>query len=400
MNIKLFATLFLAVFSVTIGVGLVVPLLPVYAHELGATGLYIGFMFGAFSLSRTIFLPYFGKASDRKGRKPFITTGLLVYFLVSIAYIFSKSVNLFILIRFFQGIASAMILPVALAYVGDITPKRREGFVMGLFNMSLFGGLSVGPVIGGMVKDTFGIQMAFLSMGLFCFAGFLLCLMLLPPTKDETPPSRVKPPLNYRILMKDKNIGGLFIFRLAYTTCIGIVWAFLPLFADSAFNLSSSIIGILLMVGVLTTGLLQAPMGFLADRFSKRTLFAIGGFVTGVAIFSFVMVHSFWGLFWANILFGIGGGIAMPSIMAMTVIIGNETHSMGSIMSLLTMGHSLGMLLGPILAGIMMDAFQLETGFIIGTVVIFLGVIISLTLTANFHILVPCLRNPLPDSAV
>ena len=48
MNIKVFATLFLAVFSVTIGVGLVVPLLPVYAHELGATGLYIGFMFGAF----------------------------------------------------------------------------------------------------------------------------------------------------------------------------------------------------------------------------------------------------------------------------------------------------------------------------------------------------------------
>jgi DHA1 family multidrug resistance protein-like MFS transporter len=388
MNVKVFATLFLAVFSVTIGVGLVVPLLPVYAHELGATGLYIGFMFGAFSLSRTIFLPYFGKASDRKGRKPFITTGLLVYFLVSIAYIFSKSVNLFILIRFFQGIASAMILPVALAYVGDITPKKREGFVMGLFNVSLFGGLSVGPLIGGMVRDTFGIQISFLSMGLFCFLGFLLCLMLLPPTEDETPPSRVKPPLNYRILMKDKNVGGLFVFRLAYTTCIGIVWAFLPLFADSAFHLSSSIIGILLMVGVLTTGLLQAPMGFLADRFSKRTFFAIGGFVTGVAIFSFVMVHSFWGLFLANAFFGIGGGIAMPSIMAMTVIIGNETHSMGSIMSLLTMGHSLGMLLGPILAGVMMDAFHLETGFIIGTVVIFLGVIISLTLTANFHILV------------
>jgi len=225
-------------------------------------------------------------------------------------------------------------------------------------------------------------------MGVFCFAGFLLCLMLLPPTKDETPPSRVKPPLNYRILMKDKNIGGLFIFRLAYTTCIGIVWAFLPLFADSAFNLSSSLIGILLMVGVLITGLLQAPMGFLADRFSKRTLFAIGGFVTGGAIFSFVMVHSFWGLFWANAFFGIGGGIAMPSIMAMTVIIGNETHSMGSIMSLLTMGHSLGMLLGPILAGIMRDVFQLETGFILGTFVIFLGVLISLTLTADFHILV------------
>ena len=388
MNIKLFATLFLAVFSITLGVGLVVPLLPVYAQELGATGLYIGFIFGAFSLSRTAFLPYFGKISDRKGRKPFITTGLLAYFLVSIAYIFSKSLNLFIMIRFFQGIASAMILPVALAYIGDITPEKKEGFIMGLFNVSIYGGLSVGPVIGGMVKDSFGIQISFLSMGLISFVGFLLCFILLPSKKEENPHSRVKTPLNYRILIKDRYIGGLFIFRLAYTTCIGIVWCFLPLLADSAFSLSSSLIGILVMIGVLTAGILQTPMGLLADRLSKRMLIAIGGLVTGGAIFSFVMAHSFWGLFFANTLFGIGGGIAIPSVMAMTVIMGHRTHSMGSIMGLLTMGHSLGMLLGPILAGIMMDAFQLEVGFIVGTIVMLLGVIITLILTANFQTMV------------
>jgi len=388
MNIKVFATLFLAVFSVTLGVGLVLPFLPVYAHELGATGLYIGFMFGVFPLSRTVFLPYFGKISDRKGRKPFITTGLLAYFLVSLAYIFSKSVELFVLIRFFQGIASAMIFPVALAYIAEITPERKEGFIMGLFNVSLYGGLSVGPVIGGMIKDSFGIQISFLSMGLFNFAAFLLCIILLPPKKEENPHSRVKAPLNYRILMKDRHIGGLFIFRLAFTTCIGIIWTFLPLFADSEFNLSSSLIGILLMLGVLTTGLLQTPMGFLADRFNKRMLIAIGGLVAGGAIFSFVKVQSLLGLLLANTFFGIGGGIAIPSVMAMTVILGRRTHSMGSIMGLLTMGHSLGMLLGPILAGIMMDAFQLRVGFIVGTVVMALGVIITLILTANFQTLV------------
>lgn len=387
MNIRLFATLFLAVFSVTLGVGLVVPFLPVYAHELGATGLYIGFMFGVFSLSRTAFLPYFGKISDRKGRKPFITSGLLAYFLVSIAYVFSNSVELFILIRFFQGIASAMIFPVALAYVADITPERREGFIMGLFNLSLYGGLSVGPVIGGMVKDSFGIQISFLSMGLFNFVGFLLCLILLPPRKQENPRLKTKPPLNYRTLLKDRYIGGLFVFRFAYTTCIGIVWGFLPLLADSEFNLSSSLIGTLLMLGVLTTGLLQTPMGFLADRFNKRILVAIGGLVAGGALFSFVRVHSIGGLFFANILFGIGGGIAIPSVMAMTVILGRRTHSMGSIMGLLTAGHSLGMLLGPIMAGIMMDAFQLSTGFVVGTAVMALGIIVSFVLTANFQTL-------------
>jgi DHA1 family multidrug resistance protein-like MFS transporter len=387
MNVKLFATLFLAVFSVTLGVGLVVPFLPVYAHELGATGLYIGFMFGVFSLSRSAFLPYFGKISDRKGRKPFITAGLLAYFLVSIAYIFSRSVELFIVIRFFQGIASAMIFPVALAYVGDITPERREGFIMGLFSLSLYAGLSVGPVIGGVVKDSFGIQISFLSMGLFNLAGFLLCLILLPPRKEETPRSKTKHPLDYRVLIKDRYIAGLFIFRFAYTTCIGIVWSFLPLFADAEFNLSSSLIGILLMLGVLTTGLLQTPMGLLADRFNKRILIATGGLFAGAALFSFVKVQSIWGLFFANTLFGVGGGIAIPSVMAMTVILGRRTHSMGSIMGLLTMGHSLGMLLGPILAGIMMDAFELAMGFILGTAMMLLGIVISLVLTANFQTL-------------
>jgi MFS family permease len=61
---------------------------------------------------------------------------------------------------------------------------------------------------------------------------------------------------------------------------------------------------------------------------------------------------------------------------------------MGSIMGLLTMGHSLGMVLGPILAGIMMDAFQLGMGFIVGTGVMLIGVIISLILTANFQTMV------------
>jgi len=77
----------------------------------------------------------------------------------------------------------------------------------------------------------------------------------------------------------------------------------------------------------------------------------------------------------------------MPSIMTMTVIVGNKIHFMGSTMSLLPMRHRLGMLLGPILTGVIMETFQLETGFILGTIIVFLGAIISFTVTADFHIL-------------
>lgn len=385
MNRKVFSTLFLAVFSVTLGVGLVVPLLPVYAYELGATGLYIGFIFGAFSLSRTLFLPLFGRLSDLKGRKPFLTTGLLAYFLVSIAYVWSRDVNFFILIRFIQGIASAMILPVAQAYVGEITPKHKEGFMMGLFNVSLYAGLSIGPLLGGMVKDTFGIQTSFLSMGVVSLVGFLLCLILLPPRSYERLLTSAKPPLRYRVLVRNRYIGALFLFRFAYTFCIGLVWAFLPLLAHAEFKLSSSAIGVLVMLGVLISGLLQTPMGLLADRFNKRTFIAIGGLVTAGAVFSFVYVQGFWGLFVANVLFGIGGGISVPAVMAMTVIIGRRTDSMGSVMALLTTGHSLGMFAGPILAGIVADAFQLSLAFMGGTVVMLIGVVVTLILTSGFQ---------------
>jgi MFS family permease len=130
-NKKIFGTLFFSIFAMITGVGIVVPLLPIYARDLGASGLYIGLIFGSFPLSRTFFLPYFGRLSDKKGRKPFIVIGLFTYALISLVFILSHSVASLIVLRFIQGITSALILPVTQAYVGDITPKGREGFTMG-----------------------------------------------------------------------------------------------------------------------------------------------------------------------------------------------------------------------------------------------------------------------------
>jgi len=99
---KIFGTLFFSIFAAVTGVGIVVPLLPLYAHDLGASGLYVGLIFGAFSLSRTFFLPYFGRLSDLKGRKPIIVPGFLAYVLISVAFIYSDAVNTLIIIRFFR----------------------------------------------------------------------------------------------------------------------------------------------------------------------------------------------------------------------------------------------------------------------------------------------------------
>ncbi|VBB42264.1 membrane hypothetical protein [uncultured Desulfatiglans sp.] len=127
---RIFLTLFSSVFVTTMGAGLVAPLLPVYAHELGAEALEVGLIFGSFSLTRSLFVPYFGKWSDRRGRKPFIVIGLFGYFLVSLAFAAMEGVWSLIAIRLAQGFASAMVLPVAQAYVGIIRPEHEEGRIM------------------------------------------------------------------------------------------------------------------------------------------------------------------------------------------------------------------------------------------------------------------------------
>jgi len=373
---KIFGVLFFALFTAVTGVGIVVPLLPVYAHELGAGGFAIGLIFGSFSLSRTFCLSYFGKKSDENGRRPYIVTGLLAYTLISLAFMLSDSVSALIIVRFFQGIASAMMMPVIQAYVGDITPRGKEGTTMGLFNVSMFFGLSLGPVLGGYIHDLFSLNAAFFCMGLLAGIGFLLCIFLLPPTHSEKVVVNATEIVPWRKLMRDQSIVGQFAVRFAYAACIGVIWGFLPVLASTELRLSSSVVGFLVMIGILISGSLHIPMGLIADRVNKNLLVIGGGLAGAIGVFLFNWAESFQELLAANILFGIGGGIATPALMALVVIKGNQYRAMGSIMSLLTMAHSLGMLVGSMAAGLMMDIAGLRQAFLLGGILMTAAIVI------------------------
>jgi len=123
-------------------------------------------------------------------------------------------------------------------------------------------------------------------------------------------------------------------------------------------------------------------MGFLADKISKRWMAAAGGLILACSVLAFDLVGGFRGLVWASIFFGIGGGLAMPALMAMAVLKGSETDSMGSVMAILTMAHSLGMLSGSLIGGLMMDFFQLRAAFPFGATVMTFTVAVFLFSTS------------------
>ncbi len=370
----IFVTLFFIIFTTVTGVGIVVPLLPIYAHDLGAAGLYVAMIFGSFSISRTLLLPIFGRMSDQKGRKPFIMAGLFTYILVSLAFVWSSSVEGLIFIRFIQGAGSAMIMPVVQAYVGEITPEGTEGWSMGLFNLSMFLSLSLGPLMGGTILEFWSMDGAFYCMTGLSLAGFILCLVFLPPlAQEKISMGRGREAVPFAMVVRDWELAGLVTFRYAYTACIGIIWCFLPLYAGTAFGLSGSKIGLLVTAGVFVSGVLQLPMGYLADRFNKKIMILMGGTLSALGILFPFWAASFYDLLFGVCLFGVGGGIAMPAVSALAVVKGDEKQAMGSVMSVMTVAHSLGMFTGSILAGLSMDFFSLSYAFPCGFFIMVLG---------------------------
>ena len=177
---KVFPILALSMFSSMLGVGIVAPLLPIYADNLGATGIWVGIIFAAYGASNTIITPIAGRLSDHRGRKLFLSIGLLSHSIISLGYIWVGNVSQLSLVRLLQGVAGAMTLPIAQAYVGDISPKGEEGKWMGYANAAFFSGFGFGPIIGGALTEHFGMNVAFFTMSALNLLAFLIAIFLLP----------------------------------------------------------------------------------------------------------------------------------------------------------------------------------------------------------------------------
>ncbi len=353
----------LTVFVSMLGVGIIVPFLPLYAREMGASAFVMGAIFSSFSLARGLTMPYVGALSDRRGRKVFIIIGLLGYALLALALIWAASPWELVLNRVLQGVFAAMVLPVSMALVADLTPSGHEGAIFRGFNTNFLLGFAVGPLVGGITYDTLGLNSNFLLMsGLSLLSLFMVLFMVREPKQVKRAKGKGGWAEQFALL-KDRPLLSVFLARALSALGMGCFVAFLPVLTAER-GLSNTELGWLLAVNVLVMTGLQKPCGWLADRWSRIGLAAMGLLLSGTCKGLLPLPGDFKGLMALCILEGVAAGLALPALTALAVSHGRRMGAgMGVTMGSFGMAMSLGVSVGPLGAGLLADWLGIASAF-------------------------------------
>ncbi|MFP4200379.1 MAG: MFS transporter [Clostridia bacterium] len=364
-----------AMFSLATGVGFIVPLLPVYAESLGASGAWIGLIFAANPLFRAAFMVVFGALADQRGKKKIMSFGLAGYVVLSLGFVFVTEVYHLFVLRMLQGVCSAMIAPVARAYAGEISPAHREGKVMGTLNMGFFAGFSGGPLIGGLFADEFGFNVPFYAMAVLTSVSLLLVYLYLP---EQSTVGERRNVLSIPVLMESlgllryRLVAGAVSLRSSVGVGHGIFSTLLPLVGQLAMGLSAAQVGFVVTARSLLAALLQPLGGRLADRYNRRWMGLASSLLIPLGFLVVTRSETFPHMIFVGILIGLGFGISVPSAEAMAVERGRE-HGMGRMMGLNEMARSLAMGAGSVIGGVAMDLFGAINAHVLAAIISVLG---------------------------
>jgi DHA1 family multidrug resistance protein-like MFS transporter len=371
------------VFTAMLGLGIISPILPIYAQSLGATLTQVGLLSSAWSISRLVFTAPIGRFSDRSSKKRIIAAGLLVYAVVSLLYSFAWDFTSLVTIRLLHGLGSAMSMPIAMAYAAEITPKGREGRFMGMMNFAMFGGMGLGPLIGGYLSDVFTLSAPFYVMAGITAFSLAMTVFLLPDDKGRRTVTADTKGVFRRVLSK-RVLRAVFVYRTVAALGRGSIMTFLSIYMglpieDGGLGLSLSATGFVLSTGQFASALLQQPFGELADRYNKIALTLAGGVLGAFGMALLPFADGFWTILAAQLTFSAGSALGMPALTAIVAIEGREL-GIGTTMSVLQSAMSLGMIAGPLVSGVLGDILGLKPIFFIGSTIILAG-------TASFYAL-------------
>ncbi len=388
-----------AVFVSMLGFGLVMPLLPIYARDFGATGIQLGFLTASFALTRVVSTLPGGWLSDRMGRKKPIAAGLLMYSVVMALYGFSQDVNHLILLRSLQGVASGIVWPVISTMIVDIALPQDRAKALGFYETMHFLGMIVGPGLGGILADIFNISVPFFVCGGLAFVTTVLVSLTVRETaktitnndlnqaESDFPakPSSGKSRKSFlqgmgQLTPYPRIFLGICLARFMIAFSHSLIQPVLSVYANEVLGISEAGVGVLFSIMGVVTLLTTLPLGSVADKAGRKPVLVLGNAFDGVSALLVIFSGSFWPLFFVMMLRGLGRGATNPSITAMfSSVIPASKRGRG--MGIFNSFQNVGLVVGSSIGGFLFEFYTRETPFIacgtislIGAALVFLMV--------------------------
>jgi MFS family permease len=365
-------TLFFTVFLDLLGFGLVIPFLPGLARDLGASDVVATLPGAAYSLMQFLFIPVWGRLSDRVGRRPVLLWSIAASAAGMVILGVGHTLAWLFVARLWSGVATANIA-VAQAYIADVTTPETRARGMGLIGVAFGLGFILGPAVGGILSrfpvpgfsgGHVGALPAFVAAALST-VNLLLALRTLPeslPPEARGKGKRRAVPLDvtaFRTAVSVPGVGVAVTMNFLMIVWFAAMEQTFRLFTEDAFGMTAAATGaILAVVGVIGAIIQGGLVGRLARRFGEARLVIVGATVMALAFALLGASPSFGGgaavaALWSScVLIALGNGLMAPALPAY-VSKRSGADAQGLSLGTLQSASAMGRVIGPALGGVL-----------------------------------------------
>jgi DHA1 family tetracycline resistance protein-like MFS transporter len=334
-----------------VGFGIVMPTLPYWAREFGASGATLGLLITGYAAAQFVCAPLWGRLSDRIGRRPVLLCTIAGTAVSLFALALAPSLGWLFVARVLAG-AFAANVGVASAYIADVTPPADRTRWMGLLGASFGIGFVLGPVIGGLLGP-FGYQVP-----LFAAAGLAALNLVHAALALREPPGHAASAADAAAragALRDPLVRKLCVANFAFSVGVTQLETIFAYFLYDRFGYGLREFAFILTgMAVLMGGIQGGGMKRISARFGERSLVVGGSAILALGFASLAPAPSVLVLVVPLALCAIGRAVLQPSLMSLASLAAGADQR-GSVMGAFQASASLARVVGPVAAGVLYD---------------------------------------------
>ena len=352
------------------GFGIVLPLLPFYAEELGASPRWVTLIIAAFSVTQLLSAPIWGRFSDRLGRRRLLLIGLFASVLSYLLFALANNLWVLLLSRAAAGAAGGT-LGIAQAYVADSTEGEERARGLGFIGAASGLGIMLGPAIGGFFSR-YGLGVpGFVAAGL-CLTNLLAAMVLLPESRHFSSgraDAAKGEAATVRLWLRSLSRFPLRLLLIVYVLTIGCftsMTSVLALYTERVFAMTAVDMGLVFtLAGGVTVIVRGGLVGRIVERFGEPNTVRAGCLLLALGVGAIPFLADRWQLWFLVPSWAAATGLIFPSLHAL-ISRNTDEHSQGSVLGGSQVAGGLGRVLAPLTADWLFELYSIESPFLVG----------------------------------